>query len=67
MDELNRKGALVGIVMWVVALNMLSSGQECLIYGTCKADNSMLFAVTMVGLLVPAGLIAYLVSIMTKK
>ena len=63
MSELNGKGLIAGIIAWFLIIALTADAYACIdsVKG-CKGDDFILSNVIAIGMLAPAGLIAYVVS-----
>ena len=67
MEEINGKGLLAGIVTWLLIVVIASYQADCLRYNGCGRNDLILHAIICVGMLVPAWLVAVMVSSLTKE
>jgi len=67
MNRITGKGMVAGIITWLIIIWYSTTRMACLKTKTCDGDDLLLFAVLSVGMLVPAGFVAFLVSEIFKK
>lgn len=62
MGDIDGKGILIGIVVWVALISIMVSEMACVKYDRCGTDDLMLLAVISVGLAIPSAIVALLTS-----
>ena len=67
MNKITGKGWVVGIITWLAIIWYATTQTACLKTKTCDGDDLFLFAVIGIGMLAPAGIVAFLVSNIFKK
>ena len=67
MDDLDGKGILLGIVVWVILINIMASEVSCVKHNNCGSDDLMLFALIGIGFTVPSAVVALLTSGIFKR
>lgn len=64
---MNGKGIVIGIITWLLIINISADSMECLKSKNCGSDDFLMFAAVSVGLLAPASIAAMLGSILFKN
>ena len=67
MNKITGKGWIAGIITWLAIIWYATTQMACLKTKTCDGEDLFLFAIISVGLLVPAGLVAFIVSEISKE
>lgn len=67
MNKITGKGWIAGIISWLAIILYATTRMACLKTKTCDGDDLFIFAIISVGMLVPAGIVAFLVSEILKK
>jgi len=62
MNNINGGGIVAGIITWLCIMWYATTQSYCLRTDTCGSGDMFLFAIIGVGMLVPAWLVAMLVS-----
>ncbi|EEB77589.1 hypothetical protein GPB2148_1322 [marine gamma proteobacterium HTCC2148] len=62
MNKISGGGFVAGLIVWLVIVGYFSTQMACLRADSCGAGDMMLAAICAVGFLVPAWLIAIIVS-----
>ena len=67
LQEFNVFGIVAGVLSWVGLVWWLAEESECSRYNSCDSGDMVQISIISLGLLVPAGIIALIASILTKR
>ena len=69
MNKITIKGLITGIITWIAIMKLALSQATCLkpYANNCDSEDMFIFAIIGVGMLVPAGIITFLVSTIFRK
>jgi len=62
MNNITGKGWIAGIIAWILIMWYASTQSACLRTNSCDGGDLLLFAIIGIGMLVPSGFVAILVS-----
>ncbi len=62
MGDLDGKGILFGIVVWVILISFMANEMTCVKYERCGSNDLILFTVIGIGFTVPSAIVAMLTS-----
>ena len=65
--EFSALGIVIGFAFWVALLWYVAEDLECMRHNACTSGDMVMFAVLSVGYLVPASIVALIVSTFTKR
>ena len=61
-DGINGKGLMVGVIAWMIIIMWFAHDVSCMKWHNCSTGDFLLFAICAVGFIVPAGILASIVS-----
>ena len=67
MKNLTGLGLFSGVALWIILVSGLAFRMSCLDRNSCEPSDFMMFAIMVIGLIVPATILAKLLSFSPGK